>query len=379
MNKRANSLKGALPRRRGIALLLVLLAMAVASILAYAMLSASALQATAGSNAVTAAAAEAQAESGIHLAAYYLANPNNAPASAGSWSASNITFGSSQSGTMPGSVSVSVSPVVSETNYYEVTATGSVPSATDDQPITRTITAQLQAIPFYQITGAGEFNTSVTIDSSATVTGDVSSSGSITNQGTLTGTPQTNVSPAPAPTSGTLTDYSQPYYYQGSLYYPGTVVATGGTYGPTPTNPLGIYYNTGTLTVTGSMTVNGTLYVKGGSLIVKSTVTINPVGLSQLTYNLPALVVDQYLETNGGNRSFTANGVVCAGSGVSALLGSSSSSITINGALLVTGSGGNVLNNGSVKLNVTYNSSYTNLLTLVANEPAVIKVISWSE
>ena len=78
-------------RRRGIALVLVVLVMALATILAYSLLSGSALQATAGGNAIAAATARAQAESGIHLAMYYILNPANAPATFWNNTTSNIT------------------------------------------------------------------------------------------------------------------------------------------------------------------------------------------------------------------------------------------------------------------------------------------------
>lgn len=394
-----------LPRRRGIALILVLLVMAVASILAFAMLSASALQATASSNALTAAAAQAQAESGIHLAAYCLTHPNTAIgselASQETWISGPISFASTPSPTtMPGTVSVTVSWFGG--NCYNVTAVGSVPSATDGQPITRTITAQLEAISSYQITGAGAFNVTnnITIGSGVTITGapnafstmgsvQISGTGQVNGSVSASGFPGNAPngselpvpSAAPAPTSGTITDYTQPYYYQGTLYYPGAVSGNGGTYGSQPSNPLGIYYYQGALIVTHPLTVNGTLYVKGGGLIDESTVTINPVNISQLTYNLPALVIDQTLEMSGSSSTLSATGVVCIGSGIThGGLTSSSSTLIIDGALLITNPlVSNAINNGSDQVHVTYNSSYTNVLNLVASGPAIIKIISWSE
>ncbi|MGD0463804.1 MAG: hypothetical protein ABSB74_15055 [Tepidisphaeraceae bacterium] len=397
--RRPNIFKEGPPRRRGIALVLVLIVMAVASILAFAMLSAGALQATASSNGVTAAAAQAQAESGIHLAAYYLTHPETAPVSAGNWGPTAVSFVSTQPPTtMPGSVSVTVATVAGATNYYNVTAAGSVPTSTDGQPITRTITAQLEVIPSYQITGAGAFNSSaITIGTGVTITGTpnaFSTTGSVRISGT--GTVNGNVSASsflgsapngqelsapsspPAPTAGTLTDYSQPYYYQGTLYYPGTVSGTGGTYGPQPANPLGIYYNSGNLTVTGPLTVTGTLYVKGGFLIDNSTITINPVNLSQLTYSLPTLVVDKAIEMEGSNHALTVSGVVCTNTGITNSFATNSTHVNITGALLITGTTG-VITNGSAQVHITYDSSYTNVLNLVANPPPAVKIISWTE
>ena len=368
--------------------------MAVASILAFAMLSASALQVTASSNGITAAAARAQAESGIHLAAYYLANPTAAPVSAGNWGPTVVSFSPSQpSVTMPGNVTVTVSSVSttgqfytasSAGPYYTVTAVGSVPSATDGLPITRTIVAQLQAISSYQITSAGAFNGLATLNSGVTFAGSVVSSQTITaNGGTVTGALTSNLTASPAPTAGTTTDYSQPYYYQGVLYYPvniGNTISTGQSFAPTPGNPLGIFYCSGNLSVTATLNISGTLYVKGGTLTDGSNITIGPESSAQLNYNLPALVVDQSLKMSGSNHSLTATGVVCLGTGITALLPNSSTKVTINGALLITTAGGaNAINNSSDQVNVTFNSSYTNVLNLVASGTSAIKIISWSE
>ena len=338
--------------RRGIALILVLLVMAVASILAFAMLSASALQAEAGSNAITAAAAQAQAESGIRLAAYYLTHPDTAPVSAGNWTSAGISFVSTAPPiTMPGSVTVTVSSTGSQ-NYYNVTAVGSVPTSTDGQQITRQITAQLEVVPSYQITGAGASNVTptLTIGSGVIFDGSISTSASvnITGSGVVTGNVSASSflgnapegqelsapSAPPAPTAGTVTDYSQPYYYQGTVYYPvnvGNTVTTSESLGPTPGNPLGIFYCSGNLTVSAALSVTGTLYVDGGTLIDQSSVTINPVSLAQLTYSLPALVVDKSLEMKGANRTFTANGVVCTNSGITNATPSNTTTVNITG------------------------------------------------
>jgi hypothetical protein len=360
-------------QRRGIALVLVLLVMAVASILAFAMLSAGALQATAGSNAVTAAAAEAQAESGIHLASYYLANQNVAPVT---WQSVPITFAS-----MPGSVTVTVA--AGAQNYYTVTSIGSVPTSTDGQSITRTITAEIEVIPSCQINGAGVFNANnLTIGSGVTVTGPVSSSGTVSTSGTgsITPAPGAPTSTPPAPATGSVTDYSQPYYYQGTLYNPGTVSGTGGIFGPTTSNPLGIYYYSnsgGNLTVNSPLTVTGTLYVKGGTLIDKSNITINPVIIAGLTSSLPALVVDQAIQMKA-NATLTATGVVCTNLGITNVGANSSTQVTITGALLITGATGGITN-GLAKVKIIYSSANTNDINLVATPPPAVKVISWSE
>ena len=153
-------------RRRGIALVLVVFVMALAAILGYAMLSASALQATAGSNAVAAATARAQAESGIHLAMYYLLNPNNAP-SVPPCTWSNVTFATTQpAATIPGSVTIQVgSP---SNGCYQVIATGSSGSSIGGGAVTRTITAEICVGGSYVIQQAGAFNSTVILGTQTT-------------------------------------------------------------------------------------------------------------------------------------------------------------------------------------------------------------------
>jgi Tfp pilus assembly protein PilX len=66
-------------RARGMALLMVLLVVAVAAVLGYAMLASSSLQSQVAGNIQRASAAELLAESGINLAMYYVQNPTKAP------------------------------------------------------------------------------------------------------------------------------------------------------------------------------------------------------------------------------------------------------------------------------------------------------------
>ncbi len=126
------------------------------------------------------------------------------------------------------------------------------------------------------------------------------------------------------------------------------------------------------------MIISGTLYVKGGSLIDKSTVTIGPVNLPGLTYGLPALIVDQSIQMNGSNRTLTVSGVVCTNSGISNAAPNASTKVNITGALLITSASGTITNSTD-QVAITYNSAYTDVLNLVANEPPAIKIISWSE
>lgn len=377
--------------------MLVVLVMALATILAYSLLSGSAVQATAGANAVAAATARAQAESGIHLAMYYILNPANAPATFWNNTTSNITFSTvSPAATIPGSVSIQIGAPTN--GCYPVTAVGSSGSSVGGGAVTRTISAEICAGSTFSIQQAAAFNgplVSTTLEtfsstgaaaliSTGAITGSAHVSGNIEassvqgsvvqSSGSVTGAP----SVAPAPNTGTVTNYSLPYVYQGVEYYPtliGSSITTAVSYGATPSNPLGIYYTSGNLSVSKALTINGTLVV-GGTLTNSSSINITPIA-TQLTTNYPAMVVGSKLTMSGHTATLNATGVVYVASGITGVTTNSSTDITVNGALLVTA---NAISSYSGTMSVNYNAAYTNIPNFASsNTTPCVKIISWSE
>jgi hypothetical protein len=188
---------------------------------------------------------------------------------------------------------------------------------------------------------------------------------------------------APAPSSTVnVTNYAQNYQYQGVLYAPTLIsatVAANTSYGPTPTNPLGVYYTSASLSISTAktLTINGTLLVQG-TLTNSGSVSITPINPTSST-NMPALVIDNKLTINGAGRSVVANGVTYVGQGITGSGATGTSSIQVNGALLVTG-GGITAYTGA--LAVTYNSASTNIPSFDTadwNSGSGVKIISWSE
>ena len=388
-------------RRRGIALVLVTLVMALAAVLGYAMLSASSVQATASENASEAAIARAEAESGVHLAMYELLN-NASLTLPANWS--NVTFSTvgATPTAMPGSVTVAIGAL---TNHCcQIVSTGSSGGGSGGGAVTRTITAEVQVGTPLVINEAGAFNAPVTVGANATFTSStagapaVAGAGGVTNSGHINGNVTatsfagnapsggtfTSVTATPAPSSGaSVTNYALPYVYQGATYNPtlisGTVSAIT-SYGPTISNPLGIYYTTGNLTVTKALTVNGTLVV-GGTGTLTTTAAINITAPStQANCYLPALVVAQKIMMSGHTAALTAQGVVYADAGIYGTGTSSATNITINGALVVTANALNSTYTGT--LAVTYNPSYAYVPTFDAadwDSTSGVKIISWSE
>jgi hypothetical protein len=391
--------------RRGLALVLVVCVMALASILAYALLSGASLQATASDNSLAAAVAEGQAESGIHLAMYYLMNPSHAPTlTNGYWpGASGITFSTTATpaAQMPGNVTVTVTNP--STDLYDIASIGSSQGASMGGGVmTRTITAQVQVATSYQIPQAATFNSTmtlsgnvsitgsptaiasaqkVTLSTGSTVTGNVeasllSQSGGIIN-GNYLG-PDTNSTPAP---SAANLNYYLTYTYQGQTYSATQLGSATLTSGNMPaanpaTNPLNVYYYTGgDLTLTGPINLAGTLVVQGGNLILQgngNTITAQS--------GMPALITDKAIKVKGTNNSLTINGVAYAASGIANVGGANTgSTLTINGAILV--SSGTTLTSNGTAVSITYNSALASAPTITtANQtPTSVKLVSWSE
>jgi Tfp pilus assembly protein PilX len=388
-------------RRKGIALVLVMLVMAMVTVMAYAMLSASSVQATAGGNAVAAAVARAQAESGIHLALYELQN-GSVSSSGVTWS--NITFattGNPQT-TMPGSVTVQIGAL---TNHcVSVVATGASGVSSGGGPVTRTISAEVQVGSPFQIDQAGGFNSTVSVPSNVTfssatasvpalaVSGNVVNSGHIngnvviSNSGTFSGSSPAGGSvstdaTSPAPTSG-VNDYSQPYTYQGATYNPVAITSPIGAItdlGPTPGNPLGIFYCAGNLSVTQSLTINGTLQVSG-NLTNTSSISIAAIS-PQADLYLPALIVTQKITMSGHTAALNASGVVYSGMGLYGATTNGSTNVSVNGALLIANGAinGSYLGTAVVTYNPTYANISRNFDVNDWDSTSGVKIIAWGE
>jgi hypothetical protein len=181
-------------------------------------------------------------------------------------------------------------------------------------------------------------------------------------------------------------DYTQPYVYQGVTCYPtliGPTISATTSYSPLsyPNNPLGIFYSSGNLAVNQQLTINGTLIVQG-NLTNSSKIYITPVASTMVT-NLPALVVKQKLTISGAARVLSATGVVYVGTQIAGSGTTTTSNMTINGALLDSGTV--PITGYSGALSVTYNSAYTNIpgfvsaTTDAAQTTQWVKIISWSE
>src|SRR5438045_3403998 len=119
---------------RGMALMLVVILISIATVMGYALLATSSMQAQISNTTVMAASADSLAESGVNLAMYYLQNPLTAPLTPGQsfWHGdTGISLGS----TVVGTCDVSVTQLTPLT--YQIVSTGRSSVTADGQSLSR--------------------------------------------------------------------------------------------------------------------------------------------------------------------------------------------------------------------------------------------------
>jgi hypothetical protein len=375
------------------AMIIVIPAVALATVLAYAVLANTGMQQQISANAELIAQADCLAESGVNYGIYNLQNPANAPPFTPStfWTGTGAAIALSG---IPGTVNITVSSLGG--NNYAVNAVATVPGS-NGGTVSRSMTAAVQAAQTFGIPNtAGGFNGNFTpaLGAITHITGDLRSNGAVTLplgstvSGNVYGTALSLLgvlgqsfiqTPANtlqnAPTS--VTDY-RTYTYNGVTYSAKLLTtdpAAGTTLGPTLTNPAGIYYTQNRTANLSGVTINGTLIVKSGNLSVTSgnNNVITPMS------GFPGLVVDKQITVPGSNKSLTVNGLTWAGTGITGTGSNSGSAISINGSLLIPGT--NALNSYTGTVNLNYTAANVNVpnFSSQVTQPTAIKVLSWSQ
>ncbi|HEV2293500.1 MAG TPA: hypothetical protein VGR35_06560 [Tepidisphaeraceae bacterium] len=325
-------LSGRRCRRRGVAMLLVLGVVIMAAVLGYAMLSSAAITKQASSNAAAAVSAQGIAESGVHIALYYLQNPDKAPGYPATypnteqydrdrrfWTGTGGQFIDLGSPSI-GQVKVAVTRV-SEANRweYQIESVGRAPGGA----LERCVLARSRVNAEYRFDHAVLTSYDVNYGQYMRIEGDAYSNGglSIRSGGAVVGrgirrkATLTSVLPTlgwqappalprvipkfdeirsyrtyelPAGTFNEATALTQTQLGRGGL------LGLGGSaqlFEATPTNPAGVYYAPGDLTINSDVEFRGTLIVYGNLQIVGDNVRIRAAP------GFPALVV-------GGNVKF---------------------------------------------------------------------------
>ena len=365
--------------RSGVALVLVISAVALAAVLGFALLSGGMLQTRTSGNASKVAQADYLAESGVNLALYYLENPDKAPSLNGSgyWGGGTYTIGSSSPAL---SVTVSVQRDASETTEYEISSTGTVGSSGETQ-MTRTMTCRASVTMGFRMKYAAGSVGSLNVNAGTTLDGDVIAQASVVLRtgSVVTGkvyapgmtvplgysNPPSNP-PVPddtiaAPNVNDVSRYST-YTYNG-VASAGETISSSVTSLPSAsapmtagsTNPGNVWISDGNLTLGNNVVLNGTLVVKGNLTINGSGIVITPKA------GMPAVIVVGSVTVNHPSKNATFNGVTYIGGqlkhGGVLLVPADASVLNINGGLLLGASSTPIATTYNVKTNIKMDSS----------------------
>lgn len=350
---------------RGMALFMVVSVIGVATVLGLAVLGESTTNAILSENAARQAQAEYLSESGVQLAMFYLCNPDRAPAGTspnGFYTGEQgLSLGSNLDGTVDVSVSLQGSNfVITSVGTAQGQATGTMTTTVKMAFTQKPKTNFTKAVSFVadgyfpagsHVTGDVEIGGWYSRSGLATITGAVTYAHSMLHDANSSVLPPTQTVSAP---SQNISNFST-YTYQGGTYS-GQQLASNNvlaSLGATVSNPGGVYYATGDVTLNTGVTINGTLRVINGNLIVKGagiTVTAQQ--------GMPAVVVDKQIKFSGNSRSLGVQGVCWAGTGVGPA--TASCTLSVNGALSMP-TGATVPSNFQGQFNLTYDSSRATL------------------
>lgn len=305
-------------RSRGMAMLLVLSVIGMASVLGLGMLSTASIQAATARNSLDAVRADSSVRSGIQVACYYLQYPRRAPSlTNGYWPGGVVNLGDGET------VQVSVSSLGG--NDYRITATST------GSGVQRSSRCSIHVEPGFKLKYAAVFNGNsvsvpgfVSLYGGAQVAGllvnygaisEQSCAASVLNYGFMSGgwVPLTTGNTASNPRPDKRHDY-RTYRYQGQTYLAKNISVSSTSsvaLRPTADNPAGVFRRNGSLTLNGGVTVQGTLLVEGSLNIYGSGNSI-----SGPAAGFPALVVKDDIYTYGAFRELRVEGLTWLGKSI---------------------------------------------------------------
>lgn len=390
-------------RRRGVALMAVLLVTALAAVLGYSLLSSSAMHSQVAVNLQDVHRAELIADSGINFALYCLANPDKAP-SLTVGSAGNTHYPGGNDLALLGSDLGTVSIQVTNTalDRYTVLATGACGQAR------RTFEVTLELPSEYRVPHAMSAATDVTLPGNVVVNGSLRSDGVVTlaTRGSvrghiesLNGASLANASVTPSFPTRSNPSWSElnlvkslntrhpvvatllEYYLDGHRYYaeplPSTVITGRLQTLNMLTNPANVWYSNSTVTLRDAV-IDGTIVVRGGGtdLVIEGSNTVRSVNSA-----LPAVVVRDDLLFRGGQvTSLSVEGICWIGDDIS-VIGTSSTTCSLHtrGALLLGGTGSLVRTRFRGTVTVDYDELKVRAPDLANTNrwPTGMRVLSW--
>ena len=354
--------------RPGIAMLAVLMIVMVITVMAVGFLSRSDVELACGENMALRVQMDHLAESGLEHARGLILSPQDI-AGAEYWAGAEdqqLVFGSADYYDL----------VVTRDNTDRCNYTIDCDSyrLSDGERIGRSnLTATLRLDPVI----AYWAGSNTTVDEQITINGDVYCNGSLSNDGIIngdvfaTGTisglnisgQETVVAQAPVAWPGLLVGNFGPTYYYGATIYSATEIVdanelTAGPLSPDGTNPAGICYYAGNLTLSEAGGVNIT-----GTLVVTGNLTINGVNNSiTAVKNYPALVVGGGVAIEDG-ASLTINGLAQIGTTVVVDSKADNVNIDIIGGLFIANGGISGIKSSSVFIDITAAPAIASLQT----------------
>jgi Tfp pilus assembly protein PilX len=407
--------------RRGVALILVLMLVALAAIVSFALLSASTLQAKVSGNSNIAMIADSNAESGLNLALYYLQHPQSAPTLSGGSTpyypgSSSLSLGNA------GTVALAISNPSSKT--FDIVSSATIGSGST--ALTRTVKASAYLNASYQVTqallanrdlslpGSGS-GVTVTVNGSARIDGTLSVASPSTISGnkqavaigagvsSADAVPKYPTVAAPDITDLTIAKNLPLYYWRGKGPYLAdqlTINPSGGSLQTTRTgsrvkdssysgdNPGNVWYTTSTRTFTGTVSVPGTLVIIRDSSAPTTAKHLRVGGVLRITpkSGYPGLVVVDDVQFQGSNRQLIVDGLAWIGgkltnnaSGAAVVNGSAQ----INGALMLANKSAQAIDSSGFQgtVSVTYSASNLDLPDLCDGNqtPSSVTVIQWGK
>ncbi|HEY0009608.1 MAG TPA: hypothetical protein VGB55_12850 [Tepidisphaeraceae bacterium] len=350
---------------RGIALIMVIMAVGLASVMAVAVLATAQMRATIAGVGQSRLQGQYLAQSGLNLAVYYIEHPEASPVPLkdGYWGSVHY----------PGENNLRLSPLLGELTITVVnTAIGQLTvtsvATIDEQKTTATAKISLRKSRTFEY---ASFNRSgLTLNSLSTVTGGLYTDGAIsppaTGQvsGTIVaangallpgGQPFNPAESTEYPIS--LIDYYAPtYFYQGRRCTAQTLPQTVGLLLPIQdifNNPANVWYvKDNNTTFSQPLTMVGTIVTaRNRSAIFTSSVTITPFP------DMPALVVGKDLEMRNAGRTVRLNGVTYVGGLLRGNSTATGSTLRVNGAFISGNSGWPVHSSFRASLNLQHNAS----------------------
>ncbi len=378
--------------RRGVALLLVLGVVAAASILGWAMLSASSMHAQVNENVSDSVASKYLADSGVSYAMYYLRYPEKSPVAltAGTY---NNHYGGEYGLTLWSDAAGPVDIVVTNTalNTYLIRSTSIVNGITrlSEAEVVTTTTG-------YKVETAASFGGPITLPSAVSITGLVSTVGTVLN---AVGTTLTSLGGSSITVSASATPKlseillinetgivapsggdDRTYTIDGVTYVAEKAPAT--ITGPLLTsrpalNPANVWYSDGTVELNGA-TLNGTLVIRDAS---KSRGLTGINTITAKSTKLPAVIVagdtKQKHQTLKASK-LTVNGVAWIGGSIT----ESGTSLTagffnVQGSLLL-GSTSPSISSGIDPMTIAHTVTVRDVKLTESNTITGITVTRWT-